>query len=79
MNLFMNFWSPTYAGWGDDFSDADMPFYTTYDYVKVETYNEETGAFEWYWRDDFDSLDEDRWVRSNGWGYSSSSSSFYKQ
>ena len=78
MNLFMNFWSPTYAGWGDDFSDANMPFYTTYDYVKVETYNTETGSFEWHWRDDFDSLDEDRWVRSNGWGYSSSSSSFSK-
>ena len=38
-NLMMNFWTPTFPGWGDDFNDAGMPWYTRYDYVKVETYN----------------------------------------
>lgn len=37
--LMMNFWTPTFAGWGDNFNDAGMPWYTRYDYVKVETYN----------------------------------------
>ena len=23
----MNFWTPTFAGWGDDFNDAGMPWY----------------------------------------------------
>ena len=38
-NLMMNFWTPTFPGWGDDFNDSGMPWYTRYDYVKVETYN----------------------------------------
>ena len=37
--LMMNFWTPTFQGWGDNFSDWDMPWYTRYDYVQVETYN----------------------------------------
>ena len=48
-SLRMNFWTPTFAGWGDDFNDAGMPWYTRYDYVKVETYNTETGEFELHW------------------------------
>ena len=63
----MNFWTPTYSGWGDNFNDSDMPWYTEYDYVKVETYNQSTGKFEEHWHDDFDSFDESRWRKSNGW------------
>ena len=47
--LMMNFWTPTFPGWGDDFSDAGMPWFTRYDYVKVETYNAETGGFDFHW------------------------------
>ena len=47
----MNFWTPTYSGWGDNFNDSDMPWYTEYDYVKVETYNQSTGKFEEHWQD----------------------------
>ena len=53
-----------------------MPWYVHYDYVKVEKYNKSTGEFEWHWRDDFDSFDDSRWFKSNGWGLGSST--FYK-
>ena len=75
-NLFMDFWTPTFAWWGDDFDDTGMPWYTWYDYVQVESYNRQTGQFELLWRDEFDSFDEDRWFKSNGWGLGSST--FYK-
>ena len=75
-NLFLDFWTPTFAGWGDDFNDTGMPWYTWYDYVQVETYNQWTGQFELHWRDEFDYFDEDRWFKSNGWGLGSST--FYK-
>jgi len=39
----MNFWTPTFSGWDDNFSDVGMPWYTRYDYVKVEKY--ENGSF----------------------------------
>ena len=39
-HLMMNFWTPTWSPWGDDLDDSDMPWYTRYDYVKVEKYNE---------------------------------------
>ena len=37
--LYMNFWTPTFPGWGDDFSDAEMPFYAWYDFVEVYKWN----------------------------------------
>ena len=76
-NLMMNFWTPTIAGWGDDFNDADMPWYTRYDYVKVETYNRVTREFELHWEDDFDSFDESRWLKSDDKSFDDNSSTFY--
>ena len=76
-NLFMNFWTPTFAGWGDDFDPTNMPFYAQYDYVKVEKYNEDTGNFVFHWQDDFDSFDETKWRKSNGWGSGTHTSSIY--
>ena len=76
-NLIMNFWTPTFPGWEDNFSDADMPWYTRYDFVKVETYNEATGGFDFHWQDNFDSFDFNRWVKSEGWGFQDNSSTFY--
>ena len=76
-NLMMNFWTPTIAGWGDDFNDADMPWYTRYDYVKVETYNRATREFELHWEDDFDSFDESRWLKSDDKSFDDNSSTFY--
>ena len=56
-----------------------MPYYAKYNYVKIETYNEKTGKFEFYHRDNFDgdSIDEDFWQVSNGWGSGSHTSSIY--
>ena len=72
----MNFWTPTFAGWGDNFSDYGMPWYYRYDYVKIEKYNHETGGFDFYWQDDFNSFDESRWLKSDGWSFENNSSTF---
>ena len=76
-NLMMNFWTPTFPGWGDNFADWDMPWYTRYDYVKVETYNTQTKQFEPHWQDNFDYFDSSKWLKSDGWGFGDNSSTFY--
>ena len=73
----MNFWTPTFAGWGDNFDESNLPSYTRYDYIKVETYNAATGEFEPYWQDDFDSFDASRWTKSDNWNFGGSSTTFY--
>ena len=75
--LMMNFWTPTFSGWGDDLDDSDMPWYTRYDYVKVEKYNTETGEFEEHWQDDFDSFDQTRWYKSEDWTFGGNSTTFW--
>ena len=64
--VFLNFWSSTTQGWGDNFNDWDMPWYSKFDYVKVETYNYTTGGFDFHWEDKFDSFDYSRWNVSDG-------------
>lgn len=54
-----------------------MPFYCKYNYVQIEKYNEKTGQFELYHRDDFNSLDENFWIVSDGWGSGTQTSSIY--
>ena len=54
-----------------------MPFYCKYNFVKIETYNEKTKKFENYHRDDFNTLDEDFWQVSDGWGSGTQTSSIY--
>ena len=68
-NLMMNFWTPTFAGWSDGFNATSMPWYTRYDYVKVEKYNATTGGFDFYWQDDFNSFNSTRWFKSDGWTF----------
>ena len=73
----MNFWTPTFAGWGDNFNDSGMPWFTRYDWVEVYRYNSNTKGFDFEWRDDFDSFDYSRWLKSDGWGFDSNSSTFF--
>eukprot|EP00354_Favella_ehrenbergii_P010179 CAMPEP_0170474486 /NCGR_PEP_ID=MMETSP0123-20130129/16270_1 /TAXON_ID=182087 /ORGANISM="Favella ehrenbergii, Strain Fehren 1" /LENGTH=56 /DNA_ID=CAMNT_0010744311 /DNA_START=523 /DNA_END=693 /DNA_ORIENTATION=+ len=54
-----------------------MPWYTYYDYVKVETYNAETDDFDLHWQDDFDSFDTSHWYKSEMWTFDGSSTTFY--
>ena len=75
--LMMNFWTPTFAGWGDNFDASLLPTYTRYDYIKVETYNAATGEFEPHWQDDFDSFDASRWIKSENWNFGGSSTTFF--
>ena len=75
--LFMDFWTPEFAGWGDNMEDdATMPWYTRYDWVEVYDYNQWNDSFTLKWRDDFNTLDLDRWFRSDGWSFDLNSSLF---
>lgn len=75
-SLRMNFWTPTFHSWGDGFDPHDMPWYVLYDYVEVFTYDENTGHFDFDWRDDFDAFDSGRWHKASG-GFEANSSVFY--
>ena len=79
----MNFWTPTFSGWGDGLNDWDMPWYVHYDWVEVYAYDHSSKQFHLSWRDDFNganysSPDLNRWYPSDGWGFDSNSSTFYK-
>jgi len=75
-SLFMNFWTPTFAGWGDDFNDATMPWYTRYDWVEYYDYDAPNDNFVRRWRDEFNTLNLDRWRPSRGWSFKNNSSLF---
>ena len=76
-HIMMNFWTPTFGGWGDNFDPSGMPWFVYYDYVKVERYNHDTGEFYFHWQDDFDTFDVNRWQKSNNWTFESNSTTFY--
>ncbi len=57
----MNFWTPTFPGWRDNRDPSTMPWYVNYDYVETYTYDINTKQFILNWRDDFNSLDLNRW------------------
>ena len=76
-HIIMDFWSPTVGSWSKDFRPEHMPFYCKYNYVKIEKYNEKTKKFENYHRDDFNTLDENFWQVSDGWGSGTQTSSIY--
>lgn len=65
----MNFWPPTWSPWGDNFSEAGMPFYDLYDYVSIYKYDKISDSFYLYWKDDFNTLDYSKWEVSNNWGF----------
>ena len=65
----MNFWPPTWSPWGDNFSPAGFPYYAKYDYVKIETFNQDSWSYNLHWQDNFDFLDNSKWQVSNNWGF----------
>ena len=73
----MNFWTPNWSPWKDNLDDSNMPWFTRYDYVKVEKYNVETGDFDFYWQDDFESFDSERWLKSEDRNTKGNSSTFF--
>jgi len=72
----MNFWTPTWFPWNQNFSDADLPWEAKYDFVETYTWNEHTGGFDFHWRDDFDTFDQNKWYKSDNWGFEGNSSLF---
>ena len=78
--LMMNYWIPTFPGWGDGFESGGMPWYTQYDWVETYTYNEYTQNFDFAWRDDFDSdsVDTSKWLISDNWTFGDNNVMFVK-
>ena len=60
-HVMMNFWTPTFAGWGDYRDPSTMPWYVHYDYVEAWRYDKDKKTFWLEWRDDFNTLDQSRW------------------
>lgn len=76
-NLTMDFWTPTFAGWGDNLDPSTMPWTTKYDYMVAHRYDVETKEFTLAWRDRFNTLDTSRWIVANGWSYANNSSTYF--
>jgi len=79
-HLMMNFWLPDFGDWNEGFDPVGMPWYARYDYVEVwdyvypEDWDSTQGAdqyhpFEFRWKDDFDTFDDTRWVKSDDWSF----------
>ena len=75
--IMMNFWTPTFNGWKDNFSEEGLPWFAKYDWVRVEKYNPQTRGFDWHWQDDFNNFDFNRWVKSENWSFGQNSSTFF--
>lgn len=63
--VFMNFWTPTWMPWGENLDLSSMPWFVQFDFVEAYSFNQDTRGFDLLWRDDFDSLDLDRWFVSD--------------
>ena len=79
MNLMLNFWAPREDAhisdfnqdWSKGMDDSKMPFYATFEDVKVYSYNTTTKTFELEWTDDFSgtTLDESKWTVAENVGW----------
>ena len=74
--LIMNFWTPTWNGWGGGRDDSTMPWYAQYDYVEAYDYDMATDSFNLRFRDDFEYLDTNRWRATDYGGFESNSTRF---
>lgn len=85
----MNFWLPNFDKWSRGFDPVEMPWYARYDYVEYWEYvppqdwAATAGANQWHpfkfgWRDDFDTLDLDRWYPSNDWTFNENNVTFWR-
>ena len=75
-NLMMNFWTPTWSPWGDNLNDVDMPYLAEYDWVEVYSYDAASKGYNFLWRDEFDTLDLNRWEVSDNWAFDGNSTTF---
>ena len=74
--IMMNIWNPVYADWVGFWNPDIIPRFSYYDYVSYSGYTPGEGDngtdsnFTFFWKDDFDSFDNNRWEKSNDhtWG-----------
>ena len=71
-HLMMNFWLPAWDKWRNGFDPAGMPWFAQYDYVEVYDFDpndQSDDPFTFRWRDDFDTFDTSKWVKSDNWSF----------
>ena len=65
-NIMMNFWPPVWADWAGVLDANKLPLYAVYDWVKVYSYTPgQNDNFTFLWKDEFNSIDPNRWILSN--------------
>ena len=74
--IMMNIWNPVYTDWVGFWNPDIIPRFSYYDYVSYSGYTPGEGDngtdsnFTFFWKDDFDSFDNNRWEKSDDhtWG-----------
>ncbi|MFA6598314.1 MAG: family 16 glycosylhydrolase [Ignavibacteriaceae bacterium] len=63
--IMMNFWMPNSVDWAGTFNDSSIPLYAMYDWIKYYEYTPGVNNnFTLKWSDDFNTFDNNRWVKS---------------
>ncbi len=63
--IMMNFWAPNSVEWAGTLSESSLPLYAMYDWIKYYEYTPGTNNnFTLSWSDNFDSFDNNRWIKS---------------
>ena len=73
-NISMSFWTPHWDA--ANLNESQLPAYTKYDYVKACDYDVGTGDFTLRFVDNFDTLDENRWIARDDITFDGNSSKF---
>ena len=73
-NISMSFWTPHWDA--ANLNETQLPAYTKYDYVKAWDYDVATGDFTLRFVDNFDTLDENRWIARDDITFDGNSSKF---
>ncbi len=68
--IMLNTWIPQWANWAGDWNQDALPAFTFYDYVSYSSFTPGSGSngtsnnFTSQWKDDFDSLNTERWEKA---------------
>lgn len=68
----MDVWQPSYVNWSGQLDDRVLPVFAYYDWASYSAYTPGAGTtgssnnFTLQWKDEFDSLDQNRWEKYTG-------------
>lgn len=84
----MNYWVPNFSDWNGGFDGEDMPSYVRYDYVEYWEYVPQADwattenanqyhPFKLTWRDDFNSFNDSRWIKTDDASFGENDATFW--